>query len=211
MAGFGALMAGIALLAGKPFANEYGYLQALGPAVGVSLLVYALARTPSVGRHALSTVAFVGMAVILVSLFWATSEYADSRGRAEARRLARDITIDPSVTLFSKEDLNIDPLAPGGGVEQPAKRGTCTPLTVEKLHTGAYRFGYSGFTLLLESGGNYFLTPTPVTPGAPWDPTVDSVFVIPDDSNVRAQLTRGADYALNPVEETAKGQLAFTC
>jgi hypothetical protein len=29
----------------------------------------------------------------------ATSEYADSRGRSEAKRLARDILVDPSVTI----------------------------------------------------------------------------------------------------------------
>src|SRR5262249_35470783 len=39
-----ALVVGIALLAGAPVAHDYGYLQALGPAVGVSLLVFALAR-----------------------------------------------------------------------------------------------------------------------------------------------------------------------
>src|SRR5436305_913505 len=33
---------------------------------------------------------------------------------------------------------------------------------------------------------------------------------IPDDNDVRIQLTRGADYAPSR-ESTAKGQLAFTC
>ena len=89
----------------------------------------------------------------------ATSEYADSRGRSEAKRLARDILVNPSVTIFSKEPLNIDPLAPGGGAQQPAD---------------------------------------------------DAVFIIPDDNDVRIQLTRGADNAPS-VESTAKGQLAFTC
>lgn len=211
VAGFGALVAGIALLAGKPLANDYAYLQALGPAVGVSLLVYMLARRRSVSRHAVSAAAFVGVAVILVSLFWATSEYADSRGRTEAQRLARDITVDPSVTIFSKENLSINPWAPGGGNPQPAKRGTCASISVEKLHAGAYRFAYTGFTLLIRSGGNYFLTPTPVNPNTPWDPALYSVFVIPDDSNIRVELTRGDDYVVNPGEETAKGSLAFTC
>jgi hypothetical protein len=36
------------------------------------------------------------------------------------------------------------------------------------------------------------------------------VFIIPDDNDVRIQLTRGADYAPS-VESTAKGQLAFAC
>jgi hypothetical protein len=211
--GLCALIVGIALLAGKPFARDYSYLQALGPAVGVSLLVYALVRSRSVNRHALGAAAFVGIAVVLVSLFWATSEYADTRGRVEAKRLGRDIAVDPSVTIFSKQNLDIDPNAPGGGVPQPAKRNnTCHPILLHKFRTGAYRFAYSGFTLLLQSGGNYFVTPTPVHPGTPWVSWRDYVFVIPDDGTSRIELSRGADYVVNPGEQTASGRsLPFTC
>jgi hypothetical protein len=46
--------------------------------------------------------------------------------------------------------------------------------------------------------------------GGVQQPADDAVFVIPDDSDVRIQLTRGADYAPS-VESTAKGQLTFTC
>lgn len=206
-AGIGALVVGICLLAGRPLASDYGYLQALGPAVGVSLLVYALARRRSISRQAVSAAAFVGVAVVLVSLFWATSEYARYRGRTEARRLARDITVDPSVTIFSKENLDINPLAAGGGVAG----GSCAELIVKRLHRGAYRFVYTGFTLLLRSGGNLFLTPTPIDNNTRWDPALDAVFVIPDDTNIRIQLMRGNDYIVHPTEQTAKGSLAFTC
>jgi hypothetical protein len=210
--GLCALILGIALLAGKPLAHDYAYLQALGPAVGVALLLYALARSRSVSRHALGAAVFVGIAVVLVSLFWATSDYADTRGRAEARQLARDITVRPSVAIFSKENLDIHPLEPGGGVPQPVQHGGgCALLTVQKFREGAYRFAYRGFTLLLQSGGNYFLTPTPLKPKTPWEPADDSVFVIPADSNVRVQLTRGVDYAGNPTEATASKHLYFTC
>jgi hypothetical protein len=211
VAGLGALAVGIALLAGQPLANEYGYLQALGPAVGVALLLYALARRRSVSRQALSAAVFVGVGVILVSLFWATFEYADSRGRSEAKQLARDILVNPSVTIFSKEPLNIDPLAPGGGVPQPVQQGGgCGEITVKKLHGGVYKRRYDGFTLLIRSGDKYFLTPTPTDNQTAWSSSNDSVFIIPDDNSVRIQLARGADYA-PAVESTAKGQLAFTC
>jgi hypothetical protein len=211
VAGLCALIVGIALLAGEPLANEYGYLQALGPAVGVSLLLYALARKRSISRQALSAAVFFGVGVILVSLFWATSEYADSRGHSEAKRLARDILVNPSVTIFSKEPLNIDPLAPGGGVQQPVQHGGgCAEITVDTLHGGVYRRRYDGFTLLIRSGDKYFLTPTPTDKQTAWTPADDAVFIIPDDNDVRIQLTRGADYAPS-VESTAKGQLAFTC
>jgi hypothetical protein len=202
VAGLCALILGVALLAGKPISNRYAYLQALGPAVGVSLLLYALARSRSVSRHALGAAFFVGIALVLVSLFWATSDYADTRGHAEARQLARDITVLPSATIFSKENLDINPLAPGAGVPQPVKPGGgCALLRVQKFPRGAYRFAYEGFTLLLRSGGNYFLTPTPVDPRKPrWDSENDSVFVIRDDSNIRVQLTRGADYSRKSTE-----------
>ena len=83
VAGLCALILGIALLAGEPLAHDYDYLQALGPAVGVSLLVYALARSRSVSRHALGAAVFVAIAVALVSLFWATPT---ARTTAGARR-----------------------------------------------------------------------------------------------------------------------------
>ncbi len=210
VAGLCALVLGIALLAGEPVAHGYGYLQALGPAVGVTLLLYALARSRSVSRHAFGAAVFVGVAVIVVSLFWATSDYAFSRGRAEAKQLARDVAVDPSVTVFSKQNLDINPFGPGAGLRQPVNHGGgCSVLRVKRFRTGAYPFVYRGFTLLLQSGGNYFLTP--VDPGTPWDPTNDAVFVIPDDGNIRVELTRGADYNLSSVGETAGKQLAFTC
>jgi len=210
--GLCALILGIALLAGQPIASRYAYLQALGPAVGVTLLLYALARSRPVSRQALGATVFVGIAVVLVSLFWATSDYAATRGRADAGQLARDITVLPSLTIFSKESLDINPSAPGGGERQPVKPGGgCPLLTVRKLRTGAYPFVYRGFTLLLQSGGNFFVTPTPVDAGTAWRAADQSVFVIPDDGSIRVELTRGADYRRAPLLETAGPHPVFTC
>ena len=213
VAGLCFLIVGIALLAGGPITNRYAYLQALGPAVGVSLLLYALAQNRAVSRHAFAAAVFVGIAVVLVSLFWATSDYADNRGRAQAMKLARDITVDPSVTVYSKENLDIHPLAQGGGVPQPVEPGGgCAKLTVTKFPKGAYPYAYSGFTLLLESGGNYFLTPTSPDPRHPqWDPVNDSIFVIPDDGNIRVQLTRGADYLRKSSEAAGGLPIGLAC
>jgi hypothetical protein len=212
VAGLCALILGIALLAGSPLAHDYAYLQALGPAVGVTLLLYALSRSRSVNRHAVGAAVFVGIAVVLVSLFWATSDYASTRGRADARDLARDITVLPSVAIFSKENLDINPLGPGGGVQQGVQSGGGCPLIrTKRFSTGAYPYVYRDFTLLLQSGGNYFLTPTPVTPGTPWKPANQDVFIIPDNGDIRVQLTRGADYARAPLTETAGPHPVFTC
>jgi len=211
VAGLCALILGIALLAGSPVSHDYAYLQALGPAVGVTLLLYALARSRTVNRHSLGAAVFVGIAVVLLSLFWATSDYATSRGRADARQLAHDITVLPSVALFSKDDLDINPAGRGAGQRQPVGPGGGCPLIhVKRFPGGAYPFAYSGFTLLLHSGGNYFLTPTPADPG-PWHPALDSVFVIPDHGNIRVQLTRGADFIRAPLQETAGPHPVFTC
>ena len=212
VAGLCALILGIALLAGGPLAHNYAYLQALGPAVGVTLLLYALARSRSVSRHGLGAAVSIGIAVVLVSLFWAAGDYASTRGRADARQLARDITVLPSVTIFSKDDLDINPSAPGGGQRQPVgPGGGCPLLTAHRLRTGTYPFVYRGFTLLLQSGGNYFLTPTPVDAGTPWRPANQAVFVIPADGNIRVELMRGTHYAHTPVSETAGPHPVFTC
>ena len=93
-------------------------------------------------------------------------------------------------------------MKPGGG---------CPLLTVSKLRTGVYPYVYRGFTLLLQSGGNYFVTPTPVDAGTHWNAANQSVFVIPDDGNIRVELTRGADYHRAPLTETAGPHPVFTC
>jgi hypothetical protein len=212
VAGLCALILGIALLAGQPVTHDYTYLQALGPAVGVTLLLYALARSGSASRSALGAAVFVGIAVVLVSLFWATSDYAATRGRADARALARDITVLPSLTIFSKENLDINPAGPGGGLPQPVKSGGGCPLIrTRKFSTGEYPYVYRDFTLLLKSGGNYFLTPTPVTPGTPWNAANQDVFIIPDNGDIRVQLSRGADFVHAPLTETAGPHPVFTC
>ncbi len=211
--GFGALAVGIALAAGHPFASDYGYLQALGPAVGAVLITYALSRRATVRGGGLAAIHFVAVAVVLVSLFWATSEYADNRGRTEAAALARNITRQPSVTVFSKESLDIDPAAPGAGQPQPVpKGGGCPSIVIRTYRDGEYRYAYSGFTLLVRSDHRYFLTPTPVNPKAQgWDATLDDVYVIPDDGDVRIQLARGATYPTHETESLASGgSLPFT-
>ena len=58
--------------------------------------------------------------------------------------------------------------------------GGCPLIRVQKFRTGAYPFAYSGLTLLLQSGGNLFLTPTPNKPQTPWDPDTQDGFRDPE-------------------------------
>ncbi|MGZ8688298.1 MAG: hypothetical protein ACXWZP_07705, partial [Gaiellaceae bacterium] len=203
--GLGAVAVGIALAAGHPVASRYGYVQALGPGVGAVLVGYTVIRWRSRIGAAAAGMGYVAVGVALVSVFWATAEYADSRGRGQAERLALNLGVNPGATVFSRDNLNIDPLAEGSG----AVNG-CPALAVTKARSGAYRYRYGGFILLVHTGGKYFLTPTPA--GAAWDARNDSIFVLPDDASIRIELTRGEQYPAKLLEGTISPlQPAFTC
>lgn len=73
-----------------------------------------------------------------------------------------------------------------------ARRRLCGDRRQQAPRGGAYTRRYDGFTLLIRSGDKYFVTPTPTDKQTAWDPVDDAVFIIPDDNEVRMQLTRGA-------------------
>ncbi len=196
VAGAVALAFGVALAAGHPFATGYIYLQALGPGVGALLIAGALARA-AVAPRQLTAVRVAALALALVSLFWATAEFADARGTQLARRLAADLAIQPTVTIHSKIDLNI----PSSSVP-----GEC--VTATRARTGSFPWSYEGFTLLDQNGGRLFLTPTPAL--GQWQPGAE-VLVLPEDGSFRIELRRGEDYGTRVLDETAAGRLAFTC
>jgi hypothetical protein len=202
--GLGAIAVGIALAAGHPVASSRGYLQALGPGVGAVLVAYAVVRWRSGIGAGAAGLGYLAAAVALVSLFWATSEYADTRGRGQAERLALHLGGNPHATVFSKDNLNIDPLAGGSGLV--AGRPT---IAVTTARSGAYRYRYDGFVLLVRTGGKYFLTPAPA--GGGWDARNDSIFVLPDDTSIRIEFSRGRTYPSKQLEGTISPVLpAFT-
>jgi hypothetical protein len=196
LAGAAALAVGVALAAGHPFTTGHVYLQALGPGAGALLVAGALAGA-AVSPGTLTAIRVAAVALALVSVFWATSEFADARGTELARHLASDLTILPTVSLHSKVDLNI----PSSTVP-----GEC--VTASHARTGSYPWSYDGFTLLVRNGGNLFLTPTPGL--GQWQPGTE-VLVLPDDGTFRIELRRGEDYGTRVLDETAAGRLAFTC
>jgi len=198
LAGVGALVVGILLAAGHPISSSYIYLQALGVGVGALLITDALGHWHWPGATSLGPVRFIAIAVVLLSAFWATAEYADSRGFSLARRLAADLRVNPQATIYSARDLNIQGRLFVGG---------CTDLRVTKLRSGTYRYRYTGLTLLIRSGGKYFLTATETQ----WQPRRNAVLLIPDDGSIRVELRRGVTYHAGG-EKTAAGRgLPFTC
>jgi len=210
--GVGALAVGVLLAAGHGVSSSYVYLQALGPGVGALLLVHALGQLPEVRAAPaapLSGLRIAALAIALVSLFWGTAEYANSRGLTLARELASNLTMNPSVTIFSKTNLNIKPSDYAGDTRNVA----CDGPFVKQSPKADYRYRYDGFTLLLRSDGKYFVTPTPTEqtwyPPTPSQP--DPVLVLPDDNSIRIELQRGATYPAHTVEATAAGPLTMSC
>jgi hypothetical protein len=209
LVGLAALAVGLALAVGHPVSSRVIYVQALGLGVGAALIMYALAHWPGLqtATSSLAATSFVAAGVVIVSLFWATAEYADDRGLQTARRLARNIDVSPQALVYSKVDLGIDPLGMGSGAA-----GTCAAIQTTQTKKSAYRYRYAGFRLLAHSAGKYFVTPTHGN-GEPWDPAVAAVFVLPDDNTIRIELLRGTAYSEESRESTFAGsqRTAFTC
>ena len=207
--GLAALAVGLALAVGHPVSARAIYVQALGLGVGAALIVYALAhwRGLQTTTSSLTAMSFVVAGVVIVSLFWATAEYADDRGLQTARRLARNIDASPQAVVYSKVDLGIDPMGVGSGAVR-----ACAAIQETQTRKSAYRYRYGGFRLLAHSAGKYFVTPTHGN-GKPWDPAVSAVFVLPDDDNIRIELLRGTAYPEESRESTFAGaqRPAFTC
>ncbi len=93
----------------------------------------AVARTLSVGL------------LVVISLFWAASEYARALGRGRSQVLEANLLMRPGVAVYSTQPLHLE----GAGV-------VASELTPSD---GAYHFRYEGLRLFLRSGEKYFLLP----------------------------------------------------
>jgi hypothetical protein len=164
---------------GLPFATPFLFPQ-LSPGLGMALLAYGVRLRGDVrgghrprGRIRLSAAVGSSMVFMLVvlSLFWATAEYAGALGRGRAQDLAAHLLRQPGVIVYSREKLGID--APG---VLEARIGDAS---------AAYRYRYTGLRLLLRSGGNYYLVP------ALWSPQNGVVIALQDRESSRIEFTRG--------------------
>jgi hypothetical protein len=107
--------------------------------------------------------------IVVASLFWASTLYADALGRGRGMDVEQQIDRLPSVVVFSATPLGLDPPAE----PQPIDDG------------GRYVVRYDGLRLLLKSGGSYFLLPDG------WRSGDGPVIVLRDEADIRLEFTAG--------------------
>jgi hypothetical protein len=110
--------------------------------------------------------------LVVVSLFWATTNYAREYGRGRADQYARLLAVRPGVIVYSADRLFLN----GPDVVE-------TTLPAEQ-HT-SFRYRYSGLRLLTESRGHLFLLP------AGWTRSNGSAIVLADNDKIRVEFLRG--------------------
>jgi len=110
--------------------------------------------------------------LVVLSLFWATTNYARAYGRGRAVAYARQLAVRPGVVVYSADRLFLH----GPGVQE-------TALPAEQ-HT-SYRYQYSGLRLLTESRGRLFLLP------AGWTRTDGTAIVLAGSDKIRVEFISG--------------------
>ena len=107
--------------------------------------------------------------IVVASVFWASTLYADALGRGRGRDIEQQLERLPSVEVYSAAPL-----------------GLVTPVDPEPVDDGGrYVVRYGGLRLLLKSGGSFFLLPDG------WRSGDGPVIVLRDDSDVRLEFTAG--------------------
>jgi len=102
--------------------------------------------------------------LVILGLFWTVGDYADGVGRQRARSLAMNLSVLPSVVVYSRSPLFLD----GPGIE------------VRTLGRGRDRlYRYSGLRLLIHAQDKYFLLPEG------WTAQSGQAIVLPDAEAVR--------------------------
>jgi hypothetical protein len=161
---------GAALFAAGVLALFWGVLQfevlsALTLGMGAMLLALArrlrTSRETASGRGTWEAAAL--WVVLILSAFWAISDFALITGRGAARFTGNN----PAVTIFSAERLGLEGPGVDSGVLAAQER---------------YRFRYTGLRMLLRTGGSYVLAPEGWEPGA-------TVFVVDDEPSLRFEFS----------------------
>ena len=150
-----------------PFPTHYLFAP-LSPALGAALLAYAAYLV--YGPLSPVPIVLIG-ALVILSAFWAASEYADALGRGRAERLAESLDRRPSVVVYTRERLQLD--LPG-----------VTETTLGRRNS-AYRFRYEGLRLLVVGGDKYFMLTED------WSPEQGVAIVLPDSGDMRGECRSG--------------------
>lgn len=107
--------------------------------------------------------------IVVASVFWASTLYADALGRGRGRDIELQLERLPSVEVYSAAPL-----------------GLATPVDPEPVDDGGrYVVRYGGLRLLLKSGGSFFLLPDG------WRSGDGPVIVLRDDGDLRLEFTAG--------------------
>lgn len=158
-------------------------LTPLSPGLGLALIAYSAylfvhfhgsANVLSLPLPSWMSAAATGSVVcfIVLSLFWASSDYAKDLGESRSLDLAASLDRQPRVTVFAAKRLAIS----GPSVSELL-------LTEEDA---AYRYRYTGLRLLLKSGGNYFLLPNG------WSRGAGAAIMLNDTTDIRLEFEPGA-------------------
>jgi hypothetical protein len=107
--------------------------------------------------------------IVIASLFWASTLYADALGRGRGMDVEQQLARLPSVSVFSATPLGLEPPAD----PQPVDDG------------GRFVVRYDGLRLLLKSGGSYFLLPDG------WRSGESPMIVLRDEPDIRLEFTAG--------------------
>lgn len=109
-------------------------------------------------------------ALMILSLFWATTLYARAEGRQRAEDIAEHLHIQPGVSVYSAESLAI---------------GSSVPVEHNTMPDARYRYKYSGLRLLVRSGDTFFLLPDG------WTRADGTLIVLKDEPSIRIELRPG--------------------
>lgn len=146
--------------------------------VAVGRLLEAESETQEVALwHSPLERAFV-VVLVLVSVFWAVSNYAELLGAGLARDLQAQLPRLTEVIVYSPQRLSIE--APGASEEPLDTFG-------DSDDDAAYHYRTVGLRLLDHTGGHYFL----VSDG--WTPRYGVVVMLADDDPVRLEFVRDRD------------------
>jgi hypothetical protein len=124
---------------------------------------------PSLSKGAVGSSLVVML--ILLSIFWMTTNYAEAYGRGFASQLGQRLETRPAVTIYSMDRLYLHGT---GVIEHRISRSA-----------GAYHYEYTGLRLLIQSRGRYFLLP------AGWDRQRDATMVVTDNDRLRFEFRSG--------------------
>ena len=114
--------------------------------------------------------AVLSATLVVISLFWAATLYADALGRGRGMDVERQLDQLPATTVFSAMSL---------GLGDPVTE------TVIEGADAQYRYRYDGLRLLLRSADTYFLLPEG------WRHGSGAVIVLHDTSDIRMEFTAG--------------------